>query len=1063
MAANGGTSHEGSTSGHHDLMKLLSEARQDIGSQLRRILPDLHVLRGLGSTILSGGIIDDREYLIEEIIQVATSLPNGSSLRDEITAEFVKTLWNGLEHPPIARLGDEYRYRAADGSNNNPLYPQLGAAGSHYVRSVTPRHPRPYVLPDSSLIFDTLLARSGPAKEHPSKISSSLFHFATIIIHDLFRTDDVDMTKLKNSSYLDLGPLYGHNAEQQKLVRTFQDGLLKPDTFAEQRLLGQPPGVCALIIAFNRFHNYIVKELAVINERGRFSLPPGITPESPGYTQAQAKRDNDLFQTGRLVTCGLYVNIILGDYLRTILNLNTNPVDSDWKLDPRTEISGLNSRTVPRGVGNQVSAEFNMIYRWHAAISNHDEAWLQGFMKEVFGPDVNASTLTVDEFLTGLQKWFQGVDRDPAKWTFGGLKRQPDGSFKDADLANILYTGTECVAGAFGANNIPQAMKAIEVLSIEQGRKWGLATLNEFRRFFKLKTYSTFEEVNPDPAVGEALETLYGHPDNIELYVGIQAEEAKQPFFPGSGLCPGFTISATILADANTLVRGDRFYTVDYSPVNLTNFGFANTLPDFDVAQGGLMYKLLLRAFPGWYTSNSVYALYPFTIPEQNQEIFTKRGTADQLDFHRPSYQGQPTAVTSWQGVTQVLNDQKGFRVPWGPHTYQLTQHDYMLSGDSSANAKQRAFVKERLYKPTDGLEEVRQFYEDVTVELLHKYSRKLGSAYQVDIVRDVGNLANTKFTAEFFGIPLRTPESKDKADGYTERELYDILAELFGYVFLDVDPVQSFKHRVTASRSSERLGEVMQKHVASLNKPHFALARDILRSHRTSEKKCPLADYGPELDTRLSDGGRSADEVAWTIIPTAAAACATQAQGWAQLIDFYLSDAYNKYWPDIQRVAQSDDKDSFEKLKKYALEGFRLSTPAFGVLRYAANDTTIEDKARTIPVKKGDTILADFVTAGRDPTKFPDPQAIKLDRPDELYIHHGWGPHSCLGREIVTVAAASMLRVFARVDGLRRSPGPAGEMKSKLINGAFKVYLPEDGTEWSPFPCNKKVLFNKF
>ncbi|KAF7594156.1 hypothetical protein BBP40_010005 [Aspergillus hancockii] len=1063
MAANGDSNHGGSDSAHHSLLKLLSETRQDIVSQVGRILPDLHVLRGLGSTALAGGIIDDRQYLIEEIIQVAASLPNGSRLRDEVTAEFVKTLWNTLEHPPVARLGNDYKYRAADGSNNNVLYPSLGAAGSHYVRSVTPRRPRPNVLPDPSLIFDTLLARDGPAKEHPSKISSNLFHFATIIIHDLFRTDDADVTKMKNSSYLDLGPLYGHNQDQQNLVRTFEDGLLKNDTFAEERLLGQPPGVCALIIAFNRFHNYIVKELAVINEGGRFSLPAGVTPDSPGYAETQAKRDNDLFQTGRLVTCGLYVNIILGDYLRTILNLNTNPVNSDWKLDPRTEISPLNSPAVPRGLGNQVSAEFNMIYRWHAAISNHDEAWAHGFMKEVFGADVDASTLSVEEFLGGLRQWFKGLDRDPGQWTFGGLQRQQSGSFKDADLVNILQTGTECVAGAFGANNIPQAMKAIEILGIQQGRQWGLASLNEFRRFFKLKSYSTFEEVNSDPAVAEALEGLYGHPDNIELYVGVQAEEAKKPFFPGSGLCPGFTISATILADANTLVRGDRFYTIDYSPVNLTSFGFASTVPDFDVAEGGLMYKLLLQAFPGWYTSNSVYTLYPFTTPDQNRKIFTKRGAADMLEFDRPSYETQPTAVTSWQGVTQLLNDQNVFRVPWGPHTYQLTRHDYMLSGDSSANAEQRAFVKDCLYKPTNGLEEVRQFYENVTLELLRQYSRKLGSSYQVDIVRDIGNLAHTKFTADFFGIPLRAPEGNDKGEAYTEVELYNILADLFGYVFLDVDPAQSFKHRATATRSSERLGEIMQKHVANLNKPHFGLARDFLGSHSTSSKKCPLTDYGAELDTRLSNGGNSADEVAWTIIPTAAAACATQAQGWAQLIDFYLSDKYYTYWADIQRVARSDEPDAFEKLRKYALEGFRLSTPAFGVLRYAASDAVIDDRLRTVPIHKGDTVLADFVTAGRDPTKFPDPQAIKLDRPDELYIHHGWGPHSCLGREIVTIAAASMLRVFARLDGLRRSPGPAGEMKNKLVNGAFKVYLSEDGTGWTPFPCNKKVIFDNF
>lgn len=68
------------------------------------------------------------------------------------------------------------------------------------------------------------------------------------------------------------------------------------------------------------------------------------------------------------VTCGLYVNIILGDYLRTILNLNDNPVASDWKLDPRENFSNVfDPDGTPKGLGNQVSAEFNFVYRWRTS------------------------------------------------------------------------------------------------------------------------------------------------------------------------------------------------------------------------------------------------------------------------------------------------------------------------------------------------------------------------------------------------------------------------------------------------------------------------------------------------------------------------------------------------------------------------------------------------------------------------------------------------------------------------------------------------------------------------
>lgn len=108
--------------------------------------------------------------------------------------------------------------------------------------------------------------------------------------------------------------------------------------------------------------------------------------------------------------------------------------------------------------------------------------------------------------------------------------------------------------------------------------------------------------------------------------------------------------------------------------------------------------------------------------------------------------------------------------------------------------------------------------------------------------------------------------------------------------------------------------------------------------------------------------------------------------------------------------------------------------------------------------VRKGDTIFADFITAGRDPSKFPNPEEIRLDRPVDAYIHHGWGPHACLGRAIVTSAGAALLRVLGRLENIRRAPGPAGEMKSKMVNEAFKLYLRENGSDWTPFPQSESL-----
>ena len=119
------------------------------------------------------------------------------------------------------------------------------------------------------------------------------------MILDIFRTDERDHGRLKNSSYLDLSPLYGSSEKDVASVRSFNgDGKLKQDAFVEVRVLGFPPGVATLLVCFNRFHNYIAEQLAIINEGGRFSLAK--EAEGKPDDKRYKKRDNDLFQVARL-------------------------------------------------------------------------------------------------------------------------------------------------------------------------------------------------------------------------------------------------------------------------------------------------------------------------------------------------------------------------------------------------------------------------------------------------------------------------------------------------------------------------------------------------------------------------------------------------------------------------------------------------------------------------------------------------------------------------------------------------------------------------------------------
>ncbi len=80
-------------------------------------------------------------------------------------------------------------------------------------------------------------------------------------------------------------------------------------------------------------------------------------------------------------------------------------------------------------------------------------------------------------------------------------------------------------------------------------------------------------------------------------------------------------------------------------------------------------------------------------------------------------------------------------------------------------------------------------------------------------------------------------------------------------------------------------------------------------------------------------------------------------------MLDLFLSDKYKSEWPKIQTLAESDKEADFELLKKYTLEGYRLATAAFGLLRKAENDATVKDGDKTVHVKKGEQVFVNFVS----------------------------------------------------------------------------------------------------
>jgi hypothetical protein len=1056
------------------------------------------------------GVTDDSELLLERVIQLLAKLPHTSEEGAKLQDGFIHSLWEGLPHPPVTTLGEEHRYRTADGSNNNIHMPSLGAAGQPYARTTPPMTYQNPNLPDPELVFDTLMARD-KFEPHPNRISSVLFYTATIIIHDIFQTDHPNYNINRTSSYLDLAPLYGRNLDEQLAVRTMKDGLLKPDCFSSKRIMGFPPGVGVFLIMFNRFHNYVVTQLAHINEKGRFNKPAD-TLSADAAKAAWTKYDEDLFQHGRLITSAMYVNIVLRDYVRTILNVNRSP--TTFGLDPRTK-DGKNilSKPTPVAGGSQVSAEFNLIYRWHSTLSERDVKWTEDEFKRLLGDKIDPETADLKTVLGALHGFEGNLSDDPLARPFAGLKRKENGTLPDDELVKIWCESVDDVACGFGANRVPKVLRAVDILGIIQARFWNLATLNEFREHFGLTRYKKFTDINPDEKVAKQLQALYDSVDSVELYPGLVAEKAKPPMSPGSGLCVNYTISRAILSDAVSLVRGDRFYTVDFTPQSLTNWGFHEVSWDRTVDNGHVFYKLISRAFPNHFQRGSIYAHYPLVIPSENKKILEKLEMAHMYTWDKPHTKGDLIMIRSHAAAVKVLGDPKNFKVTWGDAINFLTDRgdgkphgaNFCLAGDGEANAKNRDVVRKALYDPKGWEKEVAAFYARTVPALLKKYSHELGApkggkVTEVDIVRDVINLANTRFCAQLFCLPIKIEENPKGL--FTEQELYLMLTAIFSSIFFDSDPAASLKVREMAHDFAGKLGEFVTM-VASSVKVAGGVV-EALANFKEKDGYPALSSFGNEFIGRMLEKGKSVEECVWgTIMPLISANVPNQSQVMAQCIDYYLGDGA-EHLPELYRLARENTPAADEKLMHYMLEGCRLrGTPAVyrdveadGVVLedYATakpnpkdhaspNAVPIADPAAAkiqIPVGRGRRVLVNLVTAGRDATVFPEPDKVRLDRPVDSYIHFGWGPHRCAGMETARVAQTALFKAVVGLKGLRRTKGPQGVMKSmpvrrwggQMVAGqvdensvvwtGLRVYMTGDQSGYFPVPTTMKVMYDQ-
>jgi prostaglandin-endoperoxide synthase 2 len=189
--------------------------------------------------------------------------------------------------------------------------------------------------------------------------------------------------------------------------------------------------------------------------------------------------DERLFQAARNTLIVILLKIVIEDYINHITPFH-------FKLFVEPGI-GVREKWYRQ---NWMSIEFDLLYRWHALV--------------------------------------------PTDMVVGGVRRTADDVLWETDvvpqkgLAALFDEASRQPSTEIGIRNTAQFLRSVEESTIAIGRTAALASFNDYRQACGYPRLRSFRDFSTDPEVASALADRYRSVDDVELYVGLFAEDVRR-------------------------------------------------------------------------------------------------------------------------------------------------------------------------------------------------------------------------------------------------------------------------------------------------------------------------------------------------------------------------------------------------------------------------------------------------------------------------------------------------------------------------------------------------------
>lgn len=402
-----------------------------------------------------------------------------------------------------------------------------------------------------------LFHKTGETKYSPK--STLIFpYFVQWFTDSFLRTDRHNHLKNTSNHQIDLCTLYGLNSKITHLLRSHQGGKLKSQIIngeeyppfyydengnPKKEFIGLPhqldndgkpkadtfppekkQKLFAMGVEVERSNvqiGYVMLNVLALREHNR--LCDLLTKNYSIWD------DERLFQTARNILIVEILRIVVEDYVNHI-----TPYHFQFITDP---LSFTNEKWYRQ---NWMTVEFTLVYRWHSMLP--------------------------DTLIHNGQK----IPTHQTQWNNEMIIKQGLGALFEESCSQS--------AAQLSLFNTPEFLIPVELASVRFGREAKLRSYNDYRQLCKYPRVTNFDQISSDENIQKELQRLYGHVDNIELYVGLYAEDLRENSALPSLVGRLIGIDAFSQVLTNPLLAESVFHPETFSPVGWEEIQNTKTL-----------------------------------------------------------------------------------------------------------------------------------------------------------------------------------------------------------------------------------------------------------------------------------------------------------------------------------------------------------------------------------------------------------------------------------------------------------------------------------------------------